>query len=58
MKRNSSLRPVHPFLFLVAVYAIALFMTFFACRTVFYSFNSKDGITKAKVVDPGKFLYK
>ena len=41
MRRNStsSLGALHPILFFVIVYAISLFLAFFVCSTVYYTFN-------------------
>jgi hypothetical protein len=41
MRRNStsSLGALHPIIFFVIVYAISLFLAFFVCSTVYYTFN-------------------
>lgn len=41
MRRNStsSLGAFHPIIFFVIVYAISLFLAFFVCSTVYYTFN-------------------
>ena len=41
MTRNStsSLGAFHPIIFFVIVYAISLFLAFFVCSTVYYTFN-------------------
>jgi len=41
MRRNStsSVGALHPILFFVIVYAISLFLAFFVCSTVYYTFN-------------------
>ena len=52
MKRNAhaALGALHPVLFFVVLYSIALFLALFVCRTVFYSINSKDDTAAVKVV--------
>lgn len=41
MRRNStsSMGAMHPILFFLVVYGIALFLALFVCRTVYYSIN-------------------
>jgi hypothetical protein len=41
MNRNStsSVGALHPILFFAIVYAISLFLAFFVCSTVYYTFN-------------------
>ncbi len=47
MRRNatSSLGALHPILFFVIVYAISLFLAFFVCSTVYYTFNDDAAVT-------------
>ena len=43
MRRNStsSVGAMHPVLFFLLIYGIALFLALFVCRTVYYSLNGE-----------------
>lgn len=43
MRRNStsSMGAMHPVLFFLLIYGIALFLALFVCRTVYYSINGE-----------------
>lgn len=47
MRRNStsSLGAFHPIIFFVIVYAISLFLAFFVCSTVYYTFHEEETAT-------------
>lgn len=50
MKRNSTaMGALHPILFFLAIYGISLFLAFFVCRTVYYTFNGAE-----TVMEPAK----
>ena len=44
MRRNSTsaFGALHPVLFFMMVYTIALFLSFFVCRSVYYAINSNE----------------
>lgn len=44
MTRNSTstFGALHPILFFVVVYSIALFLSLFVCRNVYYAFNPAE----------------
>lgn len=50
MRRYSTptMGAIHPVIFFTLVYAIAIFLAFFVCRTVYYSIND-DSSSKSAV---------
>ena len=56
MRRNStsSLGALHPILFFVIVYAISLFLAFFVCSTVYYTFNEDATATENATLAQGQ----
>ena len=49
MRRNStsSVGAMHPVLFFLLIYGIALFLALFVCRTVYYSINGETTSVEA-----------
>jgi predicted membrane channel-forming protein YqfA (hemolysin III family) len=41
-KSTHSVGAMHPIIFFVIVYGISLFLAFFVCSTVYYTFHEKD----------------
>lgn len=56
MNRNStsSLGAFHPVIFFVIVYAISLFLAFFVCSTVYYTFNDDAEATENATLAQGQ----
>ena len=56
MNRNStsSLGAFHPVIFFVIVYAISLFLAFFVCSTVYYTFNDDAATTENATLAQGE----
>lgn len=52
MRRNStsSVGAMHPVLFFLLIYGIALFLALFVCRTIYYSINEET--TSVETVAP------
>lgn len=54
MRRNStsSVGAMHPVLFFLLIYGIALFLALFVCRTVYYSINGETSSVEANAQAP------
>jgi hypothetical protein len=54
MRRNStsSMGAMHPVIFFLLVYGIALFLALFVCRTVYYAFNSDAAAVETSLEVP------
>ena len=54
MRRNStsSVGAMHPILFFLLIYGIALFLALFVCRTVYYSINGETTSVETNVQAP------
>lgn len=54
MRRNStsSMGAMHPVIFFLLVYGIALFLALFVCRTVYYTLNGDTAATSGSLEVP------
>jgi predicted membrane channel-forming protein YqfA (hemolysin III family) len=54
-KSTHSVGAMHPIIFFVIIYGISLFLAFFVCSTVYYTFNEKDASEMHETVAQQKF---